>query len=63
MSNNVERTPLEDLDIICEEIFQRWDADMRSGKLLLALSGKLSDYDPRVTRIREILKHARVEAG
>jgi hypothetical protein len=42
--------------MICEEIFQRWDADMKPGKLLLALTGNLPSYDPRVTRIRDILE-------
>jgi hypothetical protein len=48
-------TLIEDLDAICSTIFERWDQDMRSGKLLQALSGELPRYDPRVTRIREAL--------
>ena len=56
MPKTFDTTPLEDLDAICEEIFARWDVDMKSGKLLSALSGRLDKYDPRVTRIREILK-------
>lgn len=46
---------LADLEAVCSVIFDRWDKDMRAGKLLLALSGELPRYDPRVTRIREAL--------
>jgi hypothetical protein len=49
-------TPLEDLEQVCEELFDRWDADMKPGKLLMALSGRLRGYDPRVTRIRAALE-------
>jgi hypothetical protein len=45
-------TPLDDLRSVCSDIFNRWDKDMRSGKLLLALSGDLQTYDPRVDRVR-----------
>lgn len=55
-----ENKPIDDLTIICEEIFERWDIDMRPGKLLSALSGRISDYDPRVTRIRKALQEANV---
>jgi len=48
---------LADLESICTTIFDRWDGDMRSGKLLSALSGRLSPgYDPRVDRVRDALK-------
>lgn len=52
--------PIDDLAIICEEIFERWDAGMRPGKLLRALGGGLPDYDPRVERIRAALEKARL---
>lgn len=48
-------TPLQMLDQICDEIFERWDKDMRSGKLLTALAGRVKNYDPRVTAIRALL--------
>lgn len=48
-------TPLEDLRSVSGDIFARWDADMRPGKLLTALEGRLHNYDPRVTRIRAAL--------
>jgi hypothetical protein len=54
-----QNRPIDDLTIICEEIFERWDVDMRSGKLLLALGGRIPDYDPRVTRIRQALQEAK----
>lgn len=47
---------LEDLNSVCNDIFARWDADQRSGKLLIALAGDLENYDPRVTRIRDALR-------
>ena len=52
-----ELTPsiLDKLEAVCEEIFQRWDKDMRSGKLLTALGGGLPDYRPDVTEIRRAL--------
>lgn len=43
------------LTTICDEIFQRWDKDMRSGKLLLALSGHLPSYRADVTAVRRAL--------
>lgn len=52
---DLSKTPLEDLTDICETMFERWDADQRAGKLLMALMGELNKYDPRVTRIRQIL--------
>src|SRR5688572_7707248 len=48
-------TLLELLEQVCDEIFKRWDKDMRSGKLLSALSGRVNNYDPRVTAIRAAL--------
>lgn len=51
--------PIDDLAIICEEIFERWDAGMQPGKLLRALGGDLPNYDPRVERIRSALERAR----
>jgi hypothetical protein len=50
-----EKTPLEMLEVICAEIFERWDKDMRSGKLLLALSGELENYRADVTAVRSAL--------
>jgi hypothetical protein len=53
---NSKHTPLGDLELIAGDIFDRWDKDMRSGKLLTALSGHLSPgYDPRVDRLRAAL--------
>ena len=51
-------TPLEQLEAICEEIFERWDKDMRSGKLLRALSGKLPGYRADVDAVRARLASA-----
>lgn len=48
---------LADLETVCGDIFDRWDKDMRPGKLLTALSGNMSEgYDPRVDRIRRALQ-------
>lgn len=47
--------PLTDLEDVCDEIFERWDKDMRSGKLLTALAGRIENYDQRVIRIRQAL--------
>lgn len=52
---------LQDLEDICDTIEERWDADMRSGKLLLALMGRIPNYDPRVERIRRILSRSRIK--
>lgn len=46
---------LADLQSVCADIYDRWDKDQRSGKLLQALAGTLTEYDPRVTRIRAAL--------
>lgn len=49
----VAHTPLGDLELVAGDLFERWDADMRSGKLLTALSGHMAPgYDPRVDRVR-----------
>jgi hypothetical protein len=50
-----ESTLLEDFRSICHDIHERWDADMRSGKLLMAMLGAIKNYDPRVTRVRAAL--------
>lgn len=42
---------LKDLQSVAAEIFDRWDKDMKPGKLLTALEGRIENYDPRVTRI------------
>ncbi|KPL55536.1 hypothetical protein ABB55_27615 [Prosthecomicrobium hirschii] len=36
---------------IADEIFERWDKDMRPAKLLTALAGRLNGYRPDVTEI------------
>lgn len=46
--------PLQDLETICAEIYQRWDKDMRSGKLLGALAG-IPGYRADVDRVRSAL--------
>jgi hypothetical protein len=56
--------PLADLELVAGEIFERWDTDMRSGKLLTALSGLMAPgYDPRVDRIRQALAARPVSHG
>lgn len=49
-------TALAKLEGICAEIYSRWDADMRSGKLLSALAGGLRSYRQDVTDVREALQ-------
>lgn len=44
--------PISELVAIADEAFDRWDKDMRSGKLMLALSGDLSHYRGDVTSVR-----------
>lgn len=48
--------PIDLLNAICEEIFQRWDKDQRSGKLLSALGGRFTGYRPDVTLVRQALE-------
>lgn len=49
-------TLIEKLDAICNEIYERWDTDMRSGKLLSALAGHLpSTYRAECADIRRAL--------
>lgn len=48
-------TPIEQLEAICAEIYERWDKDMRSGKLLQALAGRLPGYRPDVDAVRAAL--------
>ena len=50
MSNAIQK-----LNAICAEIFERWDKDQRSGKLLLALAGELPGYRKDVDDIRAAL--------
>lgn len=57
-----EQTPLQMLETICSEIHERWDKDMRSGKLLLALSGDLKNYRADVTAVRAALASRSPEA-
>lgn len=54
-AKRVSPTPLEMLRAICDEIFERWDKDQRSGKLLLALAGRLPKYRDDVDQVREAL--------
>jgi hypothetical protein len=49
---------LEKLDRICNEIFDRWDKDQRSGKLLTALAGLLPGYRADVDEVRAALSAA-----
>lgn len=52
----VKHTPLGALELVCGDIFARWDADMRAGKLLTALSGLMAPgHDPRVDQVRAAL--------
>lgn len=46
---------LKKLEAICDEIFERWDKDQRSGKLLSALGGRLPRYRDDVTEVRNAL--------
>lgn len=46
---------LKDLEIIAEDINDRWDSGMKSGKLLAALAGRVSNYRADVTRVRQLL--------
>jgi hypothetical protein len=55
MESKSSQSPLKELDVICAEIYQRWDKDMRSGKLLQALAGKLPGYRADVDRVRAAL--------
>jgi len=48
-------TTLEKFETICAEIYERWDKDMRSGKLLLALAGELPGYRKDVDEVRAAL--------
>jgi len=52
-----EATLRADLNSVCAEIYDRWDKDQRSGKLLSALAGELRKYDPRTTRIRAAIEN------
>jgi hypothetical protein len=52
-----DENPLGKLELIANEIFERWDADQRSGKLLSALSGHLTHYRADVTEVRRALMH------
>jgi hypothetical protein len=53
--SDADKTPLQKLEAICEEIQERWDKDMRSGKLLLALAGHIPRYRQDVTDVRDAL--------
>lgn len=44
---------------ICDEIFERWDKDQRSGKLLSALSGRITHYRADVDAVRVALSTPR----
>lgn len=49
------KTLAEKFAAICDEIFERWDKDQRSGKLLSALSGNLPRYRQDVTEVRRAI--------
>lgn len=49
------RSLAQRLTDIADQIFQRWDSDMRSGKLLTALAGRIENYNRDVTAIRGAL--------
>lgn len=53
--NELVKSLIERLDAICAEIFERWDKDQRSGKLLKALGGRLPGYRGDVEAIRQAL--------
>ncbi|MFK5597641.1 hypothetical protein ACFZ8E_11610 [Methylobacterium sp. HMF5984] len=42
---------LQDLRSVASEMADKWDAGMKAGKLLAHLEGRISNYDPRVSRI------------
>src|SRR4051812_10055661 len=48
-------TPTQKLEGICAEIYSRWDADQRPGKLLSALAGGIPEYRQDVTDVRAAL--------
>lgn len=48
-------TPLDDLRSVADELAEKWDVGMKAGKLLAHLEGRISQYDPRITRIVEAL--------
>jgi hypothetical protein len=52
------RTPLRKLELICTEIYERWDKDQRSGKLLSALAGMNPSYRADVDEVRAALNAA-----
>lgn len=51
----MQPSALNKLEAICEEIFDRWDKDMRSGKLLTAMAGRLKNYRVDVDEVRKAL--------
>lgn len=48
-------TPLQKLEAICTEMYERWDKDQRAGKLLQALCGTLPNYRKDVDEVRAAL--------
>ena len=44
--------PAAQLSAIADEAYERWDKDMRSGKLMIALSGDMPRYRSDVTSVR-----------
>lgn len=56
-------TPLEKLERICDEIFNRWDKDQRSGKLLTALAGHIKNYRADVDEVRAALAQTERKGG
>lgn len=56
--NEQLRNALKYLKGYAEETFSYWDADkdMKVGKRLTAMAGRLPGYDPRLTQIHAITK-------
>lgn len=61
--NGTPMGKLEQLEAICDEILERWDKDMRSGKLLTALAGRCHGYRKDVDEIRAALAAADHDAA
>ncbi len=50
--NAADWLPIAELSAIADETYERWDKDMRSGKLMIALSGDMPRYRSDVTSVR-----------
>ena len=51
-------TLVRDLRSVASEMADKWDAGMKAGKLLAHLEGRISNYDPRISRIIAALEAA-----